>query len=83
MKLTPENMLNVARQDNPTIRYTLRVEPCVDGGAVLGAFCKNAGGFIPVAIETHKGSCQWTRLPNSYLEIDGKAVDIEPEKWKE
>lgn len=86
--MTPQEFLAQARKDNPMLRYALRTYPAAGpggdpetGGAVLGAFCTNAGGFIPVAIETAPGF--WERMPNGYLEIDGKAVGIEPENWVE
>jgi hypothetical protein len=89
MRLTPANYLAEARKNNPKIRYALRKEPAVSGGGVLGAFCTNAGGFIPVAFESEKNGGIWTVLigngksTGGFLEIDGKAVGIEPENWQE
>ncbi len=83
MRMTPDVMIATARKDNPTIRYALRVEPNADGGAVLGAFCTNAGGFVPVATESGRNTGQWSKMPPGYLEIDGKAVGIDPENWRE
>ena len=83
MQLKPHEMLRLARLDNPRIRYALRKNPGAKGESVLGAFCTNAGGFIPVAIETERDSGYWDKLPYGYLEIDGKAVGIEAENWQE
>ncbi len=76
-------MLQMVRKDNPKIRYALRIEPHANGGAVLGAWCRNAGGFIPVALETRAGSGRWESMPVGYLEIDGVAVGIDPSLWLE
>lgn len=81
--MKPAEMLLDARKNNPKIRYALRRDGTADGGAVLGAFCTNAGGFIPVACETGPGTGCWNRMPPGYLEIEGKAVGIEPINWHE
>ena len=81
--MTPIEMLSDARRLNPRIRYALRKQTAENGGAVLGAFCNKAGGFIPVAVETGPNTGRWESMPAGYLEIDGKAVGIEPENWKE
>jgi hypothetical protein len=81
--MTAAEFIADARRRNPGIRYAIRRQRAAHGGAVLGAFCTNAGGFIPVAVETGPGTGRWSLMPPGYLEIDGKAAGIEPINWHE